>query len=78
MSIPELSMRPKSSCLHRSSETRLGQEPSKGLQEHNHHLKYAKEVEEMVQRPSTIRRAPTPFKGHFSSNEELEEALETE
>lgn len=64
MSIPELQMRPRSSCLHRPSAKTDGNESHP-----QHHLKYSKEVEEQIaqkgDQPHAIKRSPTPFKGRL-------------
>lgn len=65
MSIPELQMRPRSSCLHRPAAKPDGSESNP-----QHHLKYSKEVEELIaqkgEHSHPIKRTPTPFKGRLS------------
>eukprot|EP00796_Vickermania_ingenoplastis_P012327 gene12328-8457_t len=67
-SIPELKMRPTSSCLHRTGNTSAaGAKPGDSVGRLNGetpvHLRYSKEVEEQAKHQAPpIKRSPTPFK----------------
>lgn len=70
MSVPDLFLRPQSSCLRRSgvaadSSGDSKSEPHASIGSRSHHLRYTKEVDELIEHhgePHRIKRAPTPFK----------------